>query len=125
MQSRFLIYTGVVVLALSFWVIPAFAHHGWAGNLDEEFQLTGVVERAVSLAGPHAMMKIRADGHLWDLTLAPPARTAEAGLKEGVIPVGATVTVQGHRNRDAKRFEMKTERVMWNGRTFNVYPDRK
>jgi len=26
---------------------------------------------------------------------------------------------------DAKRFEMKTERVMWNGRTFNVYPDRK
>jgi hypothetical protein len=125
MQSRFLIYTGVVVLALSFWVIPAFAHHGWAGNLDEEFELTGVVESGVSLAGPHAMMKIRADGHLWDLTLAPPARTAEAGLKEGVIPVGATVTVHGHRNRDAKRFEMKTERVMWNGRTFNVYPDRK
>ena len=31
----------------------------------------------------------------------------------------------GHRNKDPKRFEMKTERVTWNSRTFNVYPDRK
>ena len=57
--------------------------------------------------------------------LNPPARTERAGLKEGIIPVGATVTIQGHRNRDPKRFEVKTERVIWNGRTFNVYPDRK
>jgi phage-related protein len=42
-----------------------------------------------------------------------------------VIPVGAQVTIQGHRNRDANKFEVKTERVMWNGKTFNVYPDRK
>src|SRR6266852_844749 len=125
MKSRFSIYASVVVLALSFWVVPALAHHGWAGNSDEEFEITGVVDTPVSLAGPHATMKIKAaDGHVWDLTLAPPARTADAGLKEGIIPVGATVTVHGHRNRDAKRFEMKTERVMWNGRTFNVYPDR-
>jgi hypothetical protein len=33
--------------------------------------------------------------------------------------------VSGHRNRDPKRFEIKTERVTWNGRTFNVYPDRQ
>ena len=125
MKTRFSIYASVVVLALSFWVVPALAHHGWAGNLDEEFELTGVVETGVSLAGPHATMKVRADGHLWDLTLAPPARTAEAGLKEGVIPIGAMVTVHGHRNRDPKRFEIKTERVMWNGKVFNVYPDRK
>ena len=113
---------GVLVLSLS--ALPASAHHGWGGNLDEEFELTGTVESGVSLAGPHATMKLRADGKMWDLTLAPPARTAGAGLKEGIIPVGATVTVHGHRNRDPKRFEMKTERVTWNGRTFNVYPDR-
>ncbi len=41
-----------------------------------------------------------------------------------MIPVGATVTLHGHRNRDMKRYEMKCERVMWNGKTFNVYPDR-
>lgn len=93
--------------------------------MDEEFELTGTVESPVSLAGPHATMKVRSsDGHVWDLTLAPPARTARAGLKEGIIPVGATVMIHGHRNRDPKRFEIKTERIIWNGRTFNVYPDR-
>ena len=113
------------ILAVSLSALPASAHHGWAGNSDDEFELTGTVERGVSLAGPHATMQIRADGKIWDLTLAPPARTQRAGLKEGMIPVGATVTIHGHRNRDANRLEVKTERVVWNGRTFNVYPDRK
>jgi hypothetical protein len=110
--------------ALSLLAVPASAHHGWAGNLDEEFELTGTVESGVSLAGPHATMKLRADGKVWDITLAPPAATSRAGLKEGIIPVGATVTIHGHRNRDAKRFEIKGERVIWKDRTFNVYPDR-
>ena len=112
----------LLVLALS--ALPISAHHGWSGNFTEEFELTGTVETGVSLAGPHATMKVKADGKVWDITLAPPARTERAGLKEGIIPVGATVTIHGHRNRDAKRLEIKTERVIWNGRTFNVYPDR-
>ena len=123
MRSRLSVCAGVVLLTLL--SLPALAHHGWGGNSDEEFQITGTVEKGVSLAGPHATMKVRADGHVWDITLAPPARTDQASLKEGTIPVGATVTIQGHRNRDPKRFEIKTERVIWNGRTFNVYPDRK
>src|SRR5947207_14283370 len=112
----FLIYAGVIVLALSFGVVPALAHHGWAGNLDEEFQISGTVESPVSLAGPHATMKIRADGHVWDLTLAPPARTADAGLREGIIPVGAKVTIHGQRNRDPKQSEDETETVTRNSR---------
>ena len=123
MRSRFYLCIGTLILALS--AVPAFAHHGWAGNLDEEFEISGTVEKPLSLAGPHATMKIRAEGQVWDLTLAPPARTEAAGLKEGIIPVGAMVVIHGHRNRDPKRFEIKTERVTWNGRTFDVYPDRK
>jgi hypothetical protein len=119
---RLSLCVGLVVFALS--AFPVSAHHGWAGNLDEEFELTGVVETGVSLAGPHATMKVRADGKVWDITLAPPAGTQRAGLKEGTIPVGATVTIHGHRNRDLKRFEMKGERVIWNGKTFDVYPGR-
>lgn len=122
MPSR--LFLGILVCTLALWSIPATAHHGWSGNGDEEFELTGTVETGVSLAGPHATMRIRAEGQVWDITLAPAARTERAGLKEGVIPVGATVTVHGHRNRDSKRYEIKTERVTWNGRTFNVYPDR-
>ena len=124
MNRRLALGIGLVVLALSLSALPVLAHHGWAGNFDQEFELTGVVESGVSLAGPHATMKVRADGQVWDITLAPPARTQRAGLKEGTIPVGATVTIHGHRNRDLKRFEIKTERVTWNGQTFKVYPDR-
>ena len=125
MDSRLSLCARFCILAISLAALPVSAHHGWAGNSDEEFDLTGTVERGVSLAGPHATMQLRADGKIWDLTLAPPARTQRAGLKEGIIPVGATVTIHGHRNRDANRLEVKTERVIWNGRTFNVYPDRK
>ncbi len=110
---------GMVVTSL-----PAFAHHGWSGNAAAEFEITGTVETPVSLAGPHATMKIKAQGQVWDITLAPPARTSGAGLVEGTLPVGAQVTIHGHRSSDPKRFEIKTERVTWNGRTFNVYPDR-
>lgn len=121
MHSRLSILTIVLAIALA---APLAAHHGWGGNSDQEFELSGTVEQAVSLAGPHATMKIRAEKQVWDITLAPPARTERAGLKADVIPVGAKVTIHGHRNRDANRFEVKTERVTWNGRTFNVYPDR-
>lgn len=102
---------------------PAIAHHGWGGNSDQETELTGTLEAPVSLAGPHATMKIRVNGQVWDITLAPSARTERAGLKEGIIPLGATVTVLGHKNKTANRFEMKTEKVTWNNRVFAVYPD--
>jgi hypothetical protein len=114
----------MTLAAFALAALPAAAHHGWGGNLQEEFELSGTVEQPVSLAGPHASMKVRAQGQLWDITLAPPARTQAAGLNEKAIPVGAQVKIHGHRNSDPKRFEVKTERVTWNGKTFNVYPDR-
>jgi hypothetical protein len=122
METRRLVQMAVTALMLS--ALPAAAHHGWGGNGHDEFQITGTVEQVVSLAGPHATMKVRAQGQVWDITLAPPARTQSAGLTDKTIPAGAQVTIHGHRNSDPKRFEIKTERVTWNGKTFNVYPDR-
>ncbi len=103
----------------------ARAHHGWAGYLSEEFELTGTVEVPVTVSNPHATMKIRVDDQVWDVVLAPPEPTTRAGLRSGMIPAGVQVTVQGHRHRDPKRFEIKTERVIWGDRTFNVYPGRR
>src|ERR1700737_173407 len=98
MPQKFTFGINTLILAVSLSAPPAWAHHGWAGAANREFQLTGTVESGVSLSGPHATMKIRADGKVWDLTLAPPAATERAGLKEGIIPVGAMVTIHGHRN---------------------------
>ena len=104
--------------------LPAVAHHGWAGYAEEEFEVSGVTTTPVSLAGPHATFKIKVEERVWDITLAPPPRTSGAGLNATTIPVGSKVTVQGHRHKDLKRFEVKTERVNFNGKVYNVYPDR-
>jgi hypothetical protein len=123
MRSRFSAF--IVACALLVLPLSAVAHHGWAGNGDEEFELSGTVAAPLSLVGPHATWKIKAsDGQVWDLTLASVPQTKSAGLTEDAVPVGSTVTVHGHRNRDAKKFEIKTERVTFNGKTFNVYPNR-
>ncbi len=125
MQHPTRVVLGVVsgVALIAALSVPAFAHHGWGGNATEETELTGTVEM-LSLAGPHASMKVRSGGEVWDITLAPPARAERAGLRADSIPVGATVTVRGHRNKTAGRFEMKSERVTWNDQVFDVYPNR-
>jgi hypothetical protein len=118
-------FVGGTLFALAFLLpFPVSAHHGWGGYLDAEYEITGTVESSVSLAGPHATMTIRADGHVWNLVLAPPPRSLQAGLKDGMIPIGAKVTAHGHRHRDKDRFEVKTERLTWGDKVFNVYPDR-
>jgi hypothetical protein len=125
MRAR--IFKMLAGLALFAGVIAenASAHHGWAANEEPQFELTGKVVKPVSLSGPHANFQIRAQGQVWDITLAPPTRTERAGLLETSIPVGAEVTVSGHRSSDPKRFEIKTERVTYQGKVFNVYPDRE
>ena len=114
-----------VALLMILGPVSMAAHHGWAGYSEEEFEISGTLESAVQLAGPHGTMKIKVGTQIWDITLAPPARVQGAGLRESTIPVGATVTVHGHRHKDPKRFEVKTERVVYNGKLYNVYPDRK
>lgn len=110
-----------LVLAL---ITPLAAHHGWGGYGDDEYEITGTVETPLSLAGPHATMRIKVEGKVWDLTLAPPAQTQRSGLTEKTIPVGATVKAHGHRHRDANRLELKTERLTFNDKVYAVYPNR-
>jgi hypothetical protein len=119
--SRMTFAAAIAVLAC--W-IPLVAHHGWEGYLTEDFEITGTVETPVSLSGPHASLKIKSEGQVWNVLLAPPPRTERAGLKSGMIPVGDTVTAYGHRHKDSKTFEVKTERLRWKDKLFNVYPDR-
>jgi len=111
--------------ALVFAAAPAFAHHGWGGQEEAVTTLSGTVVQGVSMAGPHATMKIKVGNDVWDLTLAPPARTERSGLKEGLIPVGATVTVRGNRNLDHAKHEMKTIYIKQGTTEYHVYPDRE
>jgi hypothetical protein len=113
------------VFATALIATPAYAHHGWGGQEEAVTSLTGTVVQGVSMAGPHATMKIKVGSDVWDLTLAPPARAARSGLKEGLIPVGATVTVRGNRNLDHAKHEMKTIYIKQGSAEYRVYPDRE
>ena len=61
---------------------------------------------------------------MWNVVLGPPYRNARAGIVEGVIDIGATVTAYGKRHRNPDQLEMKTERLEVNGQAFDVYPER-
>ena len=112
-------FTGFAALQVS------LAHHGWSGQQDVQFELSGTLHTQLSLNGAHATMRIQDDqGNVWDVTLGPGSRTSRAGLKEDTIPVGAAVTVSGHRNSNSDRREIKTERVIYNGTNYDVYPNR-
>jgi len=102
----------------------ALAHHGWAGQGNDQIEITGTVHKAVSLVNPHASLQVMADGEVWDITLAPASRTESAGLDDKVLSVGDAVTVRGNRNTDAKRREIKAVRVSSAGRNFDLYPER-
>ena len=114
----------MVALTASLLAAPAFAHHGWSGQEEKVTDLTGTVTKGVSLAGPHGEMQIKVGNDLWDVTLAPPARTSAAGLKPGVIPVGATVTVRGNKSTEPGHREMKTILVIHGDKRYAVYPER-
>jgi Family of unknown function (DUF6152) len=112
-----------LVLASALLAAKAFAHHGWSGYTEEDFVLTGVVE-GITLGGAHGELKVRANGGVWDVVLGPPFRNQRAGIIEGVIEIGDTVTAHGHRHVDPDRLEMKTERLEVRGEVFDIYPNR-
>lgn len=116
-------WLAMTILALAAFSPSALSHHGWSGNSGGDVEVTGTVVTEVRLAGAHGTMQIEdADGNVWDITLAPGPRTHRAGLREGVIPVGAEVTVHGSRNEDPDVYEAKVRRVIWGDEIFDVYP---
>lgn len=102
---------------------PAFAHHGWAWTEDEPFELTGTIEE-IYIGNPHVTLKVRAEDGVWDVDLAPLSRTVAAGFDENAAEVGDAVTCVGFRSRDHAERRMKAARVIVNGNTYDVYPDR-
>jgi Family of unknown function (DUF6152) len=113
-----------LLLGAALLPLLAQAHHGWSGQSSAQTTVSGTVHKAVDLNGPHAAMQIMSGGQVWNITLAPSARTERAGLKPDTLKVGDPVTVVGNRSNDPKRFEMKTVRVTSGNKHYDVYPDR-
>lgn len=103
--------------------LPAVAHHGWAWTESGFFQLEGVITD-IYLGNPHATLDVDVEGTIWRVELAPLAPTTNAGFVEGVAAVGDEVTAIGNRSADPNETRMKAVRIIVNGNTYDVYPDR-
>ncbi|AZO11911.1 MULTISPECIES: DUF6152 family protein [unclassified Mesorhizobium] len=124
MQSSFNRIRGVA-LAASLMLVAgtAYAHHGWSWTQDDFFQLKGKIA-AIYIGNPHATLDVDAEGEVWRVEMAPPARTIAAGFTEEVAKVGDEVTAIGHRSRDESEKRMKAVRISVGGKNYDVYPDR-
>jgi hypothetical protein len=101
----------------------AFAHHGWSWTEEEQSELTGTIQE-IFIGNPHAVLSVAAEDGLWTVELAPPQRTRAAGFDEEAAKVGDEVTAIGNRSKDQNEKRMKAVRIVVNGKTYDVYPDR-
>jgi hypothetical protein len=102
---------------------PALAHHGWGWATDEEFAITGKITK-VRLGNPHGEVTIDVDGASWLIEVGQPWRNERAGLTSEMLSVGRQITVHGHRSARAGERLVKAERIVIDGNSHNLYPDR-
>jgi hypothetical protein len=101
----------------------AWAHHGWGWASEEEFELTGKITN-VRLGNPHGEVTLDANGEKWLVQVGQPWRNEQAGLTPELLSVGRILTVHGHRSKKESEKLMKAERVIIDGKSYNLYPDR-
>ncbi|MFV0663409.1 DUF6152 family protein [Denitromonas sp.] len=101
----------------------AWAHHGWQWASDQEFELSGTIT-TVRLGNPHGELTLDANGERWEVEVGQPWRNQRAGLTDDLLSVGTRITAHGHRASDPARRVMKAERIVIDGKSFNLYPDR-
>jgi len=99
------------------------AHHGWGWASEEEFELTGKITN-VRLGNPHGEVTLDANGEKWIVEVGQPWRNEQAGLTPELLSVGRILTVHGHRSKTQSEKLMKAERVIIDGKSHNLYPDR-
>ncbi len=116
--------TALLLAGLAVVVPVALAHHGWAWATDEEFTLTGKVLQA-KLGNPHGEVTIDSSGERWQIEVGQPWRNERAGLTAQLLDPGRLITVHGHRSAKKGERLMKAERIVIEGRSYNLYPDRK
>lgn len=118
---------GLTLLVLAVCALlpyAAMAHHGWGWATDEEFEITGKITK-VRLGNPHGEVTIDVDGKQWVIEVGQPWRNERAGLREDMFGVGRLITVHGHRSAKRDELLVKAERVVIDGKSYNLYPDRE
>lgn len=106
----------VVALALP---AAALAHHGWSAyDAEKTIKVTAPVTE-VTWGHPHGGAKVRYQGKVWDVVLAPVTRMEARGLSQAMLTAGKPVTLEGYPRKDGVA-EMRIERVTVDGKTVEL-----
>jgi hypothetical protein len=100
----------------------ALAHHGWSWAEAGMIELTGTIA-SITIAPPHPIIEVDADGEMWTVELGNPAATERAGFVEGAAEVGQEIVALGNRDADGST-RMKAVRITIEGTVYDIYPER-
>ena len=106
------------------FLAQCFGHQGWGWATAEEFQLTGEIT-ALRFGNPHGELTLNVKGEKWIVEVGQPWRNDNAGLTPKMLSKGQVITAHGHRSAKKGERLMKAERVVINGKSYNLYPDRQ
>ena len=77
------------------------------------------------LGNPHGELTLNVKGEKWIVEVGQPWRNENAGLTPKMLSKGQVITAHGHRSAKKGQRLMKAERLMINGKSYNLYPDRQ
>lgn len=100
----------------------SFAHHGWSWAEAGMIELTGTVT-GITIAPPHPVIEVDADGEMWTVELGNPSQTRRSGFVEGSAEIGQEITALGNRDTDGST-RMKAVRITIGGTVYDLYPER-
>ncbi|MDB5121237.1 MAG: hypothetical protein JWN56_2455 [Sphingobacteriales bacterium] len=105
----------IFLLAASF----TFFHHGWA-DYDQEkvLDFQTVIEQSV-YENPHVLAKVKYNGKIWTVYLAPTSRMTDRGLSADMIKKGTSVRLVAYPHKTVKT-EMRAERIYVEGKKFEL-----
>jgi Family of unknown function (DUF6152) len=119
------VWLAVLTFSACILLLPgARAHHGWGWATDEEFEITGKITQ-VRLGNPHGEVTLDVKGEKWLIEVGQPWRNERAGLTPEMFSIGRVITVHGHRSAKESERLVKAERVIIDGKSHDLYPDRQ
>ena len=102
----------------------ALAHHGWEWAEEKQTNLEGVI-REIYIGPPHPTLKVETAGDgIWQIDLANPRQTTNAGFVEGSARPGNKIQILGNRSAKKEQKLMKAVRITVEGKDFLLYPER-
>ena len=109
----------LLTLALILAPASALAHHGWS-SYDADKTITHKAKLSdVTWGNPHGTAKVKYQGKVWDVVLAPTARMEARGLTRAMLGPKQDVTLVGYPRKDGTN-EMRIERVIVGKKTVEL-----